>query len=101
MGRRADDHAIILTRRAAHSAALGTSSEKRYGTWSTMAFAGRDMKINITIDTRMTKDINAAERSTIVSLCTEAHQVDFGALFSFLPPDGFHVLAYAERQLVG
>jgi len=66
-----------------------------------MAFAGRDMKINITIDTRRTKDINAAERSTIVSLCTEAHQVDFGLLFSFLPPDGLHILAYDELQLVG
>jgi aminoglycoside 2'-N-acetyltransferase I len=59
------------------------------------------MKTNATIDTRRTNDINEAERSAIVSLCTQAHQVDFGPLFSFLPPDGLHVLAYAEGQLVG
>lgn len=59
------------------------------------------MKINITIDTHRTQDISEAERSAIVRLCTEAHQVDFGPLFSFLPPDGLHVLAYAEGQLVG
>src|SRR5687768_6383339 len=58
------------------------------------------MKINITINTRRTQDINEAERSAIVRLCTEAHQVDFGPLFSFLPPDGLHVLAYREKQLV-
>ena len=59
------------------------------------------MKINIAIHTRWTKDLSETERSAIVRLCTEAHQVDFGALFSFLPPDGLHVLAYAEGQLVG
>src|SRR5215207_3666790 len=57
--------------------------------------------MNITIDTRRTKDINETERSAIVRLCTEAHQVDFGPLFSFLPTDGLHVLAYGEEQLVG
>ena len=65
-----------------------------------MAFAGIDMKINITMKTCWTKDINEAERSAIVRLCTAAHQVDFGPLFSFLPPDGLHVLAYDEGQLV-
>jgi aminoglycoside 2'-N-acetyltransferase I len=58
------------------------------------------MKINITMKTSRTKDINDAERSTIVNLCTQAHQTDFGPLFSFLPPDGLHVLAYEEGQLV-
>jgi len=66
-----------------------------------IAFTGRDIKMNITIDTRRTKDINETERSAIVRLCTEAHQVDFGPLFSFLPTDGLHVLAYGEEQLVG
>ena len=57
--------------------------------------------MNIIIDTCRTKDIIEAERSAIVRLCTEAHQADFGPLFSFLPPDGLHVLAYDEGQLVG
>lgn len=57
--------------------------------------------MDITIDTRRTKDINEVERSVIIRLCTEAHQTDFGPLFSFLPPDGLHVLAYDDGQLVG
>ena len=57
--------------------------------------------MNIIIDTRQTKDLNEAECSAIVSLCTEAHQTDFGPLFTFLPPDGLHVLAYSEARLVG
>ncbi len=56
--------------------------------------------MNITIDTRQTKDVNEAERSVIVRLCTEAHHTDFGPLFSFLPPDGLHVLAYDDHRLV-
>ena len=60
------------------------------------------MKINITMKTCRPKDINEAERSTIIRLCTEAHHnTDFGQLFSFLPPDGLHVLAYDDGQLVG
>lgn len=58
------------------------------------------MKINITINTRRTKDINEAERSAIIRLCSEAHQTDFGPLFSFLPPDGLHILAYDDERLV-
>jgi GNAT superfamily N-acetyltransferase len=57
--------------------------------------------MNITLDTRRTKDINEVERSVIIRLCTETHQTDFGPLFSFLPPDGLHVLAYHKGQLVG
>ena len=57
--------------------------------------------MNITINTRQTKDINEVERSAIIRLCTEAHQTDFGPLFTFLPPDGLHVLAYSKAQLVG
>ena len=41
------------------------------------------------------------ERSAIVCLCTTAHQADFGPLFSFLPPDGLHVLGYSADQLIG
>jgi aminoglycoside 2'-N-acetyltransferase I len=58
------------------------------------------MKINITMKTSRTKDLSEAERAAIVRLCTDAHHVDFGPLFSFLPPDGLHVLAY-DGQLVG
>ena len=58
------------------------------------------MKINITMKTHRTRNLSEAERSAIVSLCTTAHQVDFGALFSYLPPDGLHVLAYEDGQLV-
>jgi len=57
--------------------------------------------MNITIDTRQTKNINEVERSVIIRLCTEAHHTDFGPLFSFLPPNGLHVLAYGDGQLVG
>ena len=57
--------------------------------------------MEITIETRETKDVNEVERSVIIRLCTEAHQTDFGPLFSFLPPDGLHVLAYRGKQLVG
>jgi aminoglycoside 2'-N-acetyltransferase I len=59
------------------------------------------MKTNITITTSRTRDVSEVERSAIVSLCTEAHQVDFNPLFSFLPADGLHVLGYAEDRLVG
>jgi aminoglycoside 2'-N-acetyltransferase I len=48
--------------------------------------------------------LGEAERLAIVRLCREAHQVDFGALFSFLPPEGLHVLAYLaddEGRLAG
>src|SRR5690606_4853985 len=58
------------------------------------------MTVDITLKTCRTQDISEAERATIVTLCTEAHQVDFGPLFSFLPPDGLHVLAYKGQQLV-
>ncbi len=57
--------------------------------------------MNITIDTRRTKYINEAERSAIVRLCTQVHQTDFGPLFSFLPSEGLHVLAYEDERLVG
>src|SRR5687768_16864038 len=58
------------------------------------------MKTNISMKTCRTQDLSETERSIIVSLCTQAHQVDFSPLFSFLPPDGLHVLAYDEERLV-
>jgi aminoglycoside 2'-N-acetyltransferase I len=58
------------------------------------------MAADITLRTCRTQDLSEAERATVVRLCTEAHQVDFGPLFSLLPPDGLHVLAYADQRLV-
>jgi aminoglycoside 2'-N-acetyltransferase I len=59
------------------------------------------MNINMTMETRRTRDLGEVERAAIVALCTEAHQVDFGPLFSYLPPEGLHVLAYDGQRLVG
>jgi len=59
------------------------------------------MNINITLRTLRTQTLSEVERSTIISLCTEAHQEDFGPLFSFLPPDGLHILGYVEGRLAG
>lgn len=59
------------------------------------------MRLNATMKTCRTRELSEAERATIVSLCTDAHQVDFGPLFSFLPPYGLHVLAYDEQRLGG
>jgi aminoglycoside 2'-N-acetyltransferase I len=58
------------------------------------------MKTALSLKTCRTQELSERERSIIVSLCTEAHQVDFSPLFSFLPSDGLHVLAYHEEQLV-
>lgn len=49
-----------------------------------------------------TRDLDAATREVIVQVCLDAHNIpDFQYLFSYLPPDGLHVLAYYEEQLVG
>ncbi len=58
------------------------------------------MQTSITITTSRTQDLSEAERAAIVSMCTDAHQTDFSPLFSFLPPDGLHILGYAEDRLV-
>jgi GNAT superfamily N-acetyltransferase len=43
-----------------------------------------------------------ATRATVVRLCIDAHQEeDFENLFSYLPPEGLHVLAYLDERLVG
>ena len=52
------------------------------------------------LKTCWTKELDEARRAAIVSLCTESHGVDFSLLFSYLPPDGLHTLAYAGGQLV-
>ena len=53
------------------------------------------------IITKRTADLDEAARQAIVTMCTEAHQHDFGPLFTFLPPDGLHVIGYLENELVG
>jgi aminoglycoside 2'-N-acetyltransferase I len=52
--------------------------------------------------TRRTKALDEATRAAVVRLCVEAHQEpDFENLFSYLPPEGLHVLARLGEQLVG
>ena len=53
------------------------------------------------IATVRTADLSVAERSAIVDLCSWAHGVDFGELFSFQPPDGLHVIAHLDGEVVG
>lgn len=49
-----------------------------------------------------TGELDEATRSAVVVLCIDAHQEeDFRNLFSYLPPDGLHVLGYVGEQLVG
>ncbi len=41
-------------------------------------------------------------RSAVIRLCIDAHQEeDFQNLFSYLLPDGLHILGYLGEQLVG
>jgi GNAT superfamily N-acetyltransferase len=49
-----------------------------------------------------TKDLDLATRAQVVRLCVEAHQEpDFENLFSYLPHDGLHVMAWSGPTLVG
>ncbi len=49
-----------------------------------------------------TRELDEAARSAVVQLCLDAHQEeDFRNLFSYLPPDGLHVLAELGEELVG
>jgi aminoglycoside 2'-N-acetyltransferase I len=52
--------------------------------------------------TLRTSELDEATRAAVVRLCLDAHQVgDFENLFSYLPPDGLHVLADLGDELVG
>ena len=53
------------------------------------------------IVTARTADLSPAQRAAIVDLCSWAHGVDFGELFSFLLPDGLHVIAHLDDEVVG
>jgi aminoglycoside 2'-N-acetyltransferase I len=49
---------------------------------------------------RLTRELDARARATIVELCTAAYQADFSPLFYDLPPDGLHFIAYLDEQIV-
>jgi aminoglycoside 2'-N-acetyltransferase I len=53
------------------------------------------------IETSRTADLRGGERAAVVELCSLAHGVDFGGLFSLLPPDGVHVIARLDVGPVG
>ena len=49
-----------------------------------------------------THELDEATREAVIRLCVDAHQEeDFRNLFSYLPPDGLHVLADLGDELVG
>ena len=56
---------------------------------------------SINIYTARTRDLGDAERSEIVTVCTAAHGIDFGPLFTFLPPECLHIVGSAEGRIVG
>ena len=55
---------------------------------------------SLTITTQRTIELDSDQRDAIVALCTAAHEHDFSLLFSFLPPEGLHVLGYLGDILV-
>lgn len=59
------------------------------------------MTESITITSARTEDLNAVTRASIIQVCITAHQEeDFKHLFSYIPSDGRHFLAYRETELV-
>jgi hypothetical protein len=57
---------------------------------------------SLELRTLRTYDIDEQTREGVVRLCIDAHQEqDFLNLFSYLPPEGLHVLAYLDERLVG
>jgi len=57
---------------------------------------------SLELRTLRTYDIDEQTRESVVRLCIDAHQEqDFLNLFSYLPPEGLHVLAYLDERLVG
>jgi aminoglycoside 2'-N-acetyltransferase I len=56
----------------------------------------------VALRTRRTAELDDEARAAVVRLCVDAHgEEDFRNLFSYLPPEGLHFLAYADRDLVG
>ncbi len=57
---------------------------------------------SLELRTMRTSDMDKETRESVVGLCIDAHrEEDFQNLFTYLPPEGLHVLAYLEEQLVG
>jgi aminoglycoside 2'-N-acetyltransferase I len=57
---------------------------------------------SLELRTIRTADMDEASRAEVVRLCVDAHQEDdFFNLFSYLPPEGLHVLAHIDDRLVG
>lgn len=55
-----------------------------------------------TLSTIRTIELDDTSRAEIVRLCIAAHdEQDFENLFSYLPADGLHVVAFEDEQLVG
>lgn len=56
----------------------------------------------LTLASVITGQMDPATRERVVRLCVEAHQdPDFEKLFTYLPKDGLHVLAWTGETLVG
>jgi aminoglycoside 2'-N-acetyltransferase I len=54
------------------------------------------------IRTIRTNELDEKTRSAIVRLCIDAHKEDdFQNLFSYLPSEGLHILAFLDDQLIG
>jgi GNAT superfamily N-acetyltransferase len=53
------------------------------------------------IVTQRTSELSPETRNAIIRLCIDAHQnPEFEHLFTYLPPDGLHVMAYLGERLV-
>jgi aminoglycoside 2'-N-acetyltransferase I len=61
-----------------------------------------DAPPDLTVGTRRTEELDESARAEVVRLCVDSHrEPDFENLFSYLPPEGLHVLARSEDELVG
>jgi hypothetical protein len=57
---------------------------------------------SLELRTMRTSDMDEQTRQGVVRLCIDAHQEeDFQNLFSYLPPEGLHVMAYLDERLAG
>ena len=56
---------------------------------------------SIVITTQSTEALTAAQRSTVIDICVAAHDnEDFRNLFTYIPSDGRHFLAYHGPEIV-
>ena len=58
------------------------------------------MTTQLILQIHHTRDLPTPTREAIVRMCSEAHHTDFSPLFTYLPEDGLHVLAYLGTELV-